>query len=230
MLLNRILHFFVILISLTAVRCFSKQLFVTPQVDHREEKKENKRSGRQAYKVSYSLKLLKLGPVCTTTKYTVWCWQKTSNIIFVVTSFFCFCNLVHTGGIWKISCNQICLVMFMKNKMTRQKIHWCTCQRTKAFVTWQKVVGFQTFLTASLKFGDSYSVKERILVGENKLLALEMASCWQFFCKTNKIVHSVKRALSKAALILSSSSLLGALYKTFTLTAIISMVSLPYWE
>ena len=73
--------FFVILISLTPVRCFSKQFFVTPQVNQREEKKENKRSGRQAYKVSYSLKLLKLGPVCTTTKYRVWCLQKTSNIL-----------------------------------------------------------------------------------------------------------------------------------------------------
>ena len=68
-LLKRVKHFFIILISLTAVRCFSKQFFVTPLVNQREEKKENKRSGRQAYKVSYSLKLLKLGPVCTTTKY-----------------------------------------------------------------------------------------------------------------------------------------------------------------
>ena len=75
------LHFVVFLISLTGVRCFSKQFFVTPQVHQREEKKENKRSGRQAYKVSYSLKLLKLGPVCTTTKYRVWCLQKTWNIL-----------------------------------------------------------------------------------------------------------------------------------------------------
>ena len=65
--ISSFLHFFVFLISLTGVRCFNKQLFVTPLVNQREEKKENKRCGRHAYKVSYSLKLLKLGPVCTTT-------------------------------------------------------------------------------------------------------------------------------------------------------------------
>ena len=40
-LLNRILHGFVILIPSTAVGCFSKQSFVTPQVNQREEKKAN---------------------------------------------------------------------------------------------------------------------------------------------------------------------------------------------
>ena len=40
-LLNRILHSFVILIPSTAVGCFSKQFFVTPQVNQREEEKAN---------------------------------------------------------------------------------------------------------------------------------------------------------------------------------------------
>ena len=37
-LLNRLVHGFVILIPSTAVGCFSKQFFVTPQVNPREEK------------------------------------------------------------------------------------------------------------------------------------------------------------------------------------------------
>ena len=40
-LLNRLLHAFVILIPSTAVGCFSKQFFVTPQVNQREEKEAN---------------------------------------------------------------------------------------------------------------------------------------------------------------------------------------------
>ena len=40
-LLNRLLHGFVILIPSTAVGCFSKQSFVTPQVSQREEEKAN---------------------------------------------------------------------------------------------------------------------------------------------------------------------------------------------
>ena len=40
-LLNRILHGFVILIPSTAVGCFSKQFFVTPQVNQWEERKTN---------------------------------------------------------------------------------------------------------------------------------------------------------------------------------------------
>ena len=40
-LLNRLLHGFVILIPSTAVGCFSKQFFVTPQVNQREEEKAN---------------------------------------------------------------------------------------------------------------------------------------------------------------------------------------------
>ena len=40
-LLNRILHGFVILIPSTAVECFSKQFFVTPQVNPWEEKIAN---------------------------------------------------------------------------------------------------------------------------------------------------------------------------------------------
>ena len=40
-LLNRLLHGFVILIPSTAVGCFSKQFFVTPQVNQSEEKKAN---------------------------------------------------------------------------------------------------------------------------------------------------------------------------------------------
>ena len=40
-LLNRILRGCVILIPSTAVGCFSKQFFVTPQVSQREEKKAN---------------------------------------------------------------------------------------------------------------------------------------------------------------------------------------------
>ena len=38
-LLNRLLHGFVILIPSTAVGCFGKQFFVTPQVNPREEKR-----------------------------------------------------------------------------------------------------------------------------------------------------------------------------------------------
>ena len=40
-LLNRLLHGFVILIPSTAVECFSKQFLVTPQVSQREEEKAN---------------------------------------------------------------------------------------------------------------------------------------------------------------------------------------------
>ena len=40
-LVNRILHGFLILIPSTAVGCFSKQFFLTPQVNQREEKKAN---------------------------------------------------------------------------------------------------------------------------------------------------------------------------------------------
>ena len=40
-LLNRLLHGFVILIPSTAVGCFSKQFFGTPQVNQREEEKAN---------------------------------------------------------------------------------------------------------------------------------------------------------------------------------------------
>ena len=40
-LMNRLLHGFVILIPSTAAGCFSKQFFVTPQVNQREEEKAN---------------------------------------------------------------------------------------------------------------------------------------------------------------------------------------------
>ena len=40
-LLNRLLHGFVILIPSTAVGCFSKQFFVTRQVNRRGRKREN---------------------------------------------------------------------------------------------------------------------------------------------------------------------------------------------
>ena len=49
-----------------------------------------------------------------------------------------------------------------------------SCQGTKDFVTWQKIVGIQTFSMASLTFDYSWENFSRW-----KMFALEIASCWQ---------------------------------------------------
>ena len=81
-----------------------------------------------------------------------------------------------------------------------------SCQGTKNFAAWQKIVGLQMFSTASLKFGGGWikfwSVK-------NKSFALEMASCDIFFAKQTKF--SVLRTGSKSRLTVTVTRLHKAL-------------------
>ena len=50
-----------------------------------------------------------------------------------------------------------------------------SCQGTKEFVAWQKIVGLQIFSTPSLNFGDSWENFGKW----KKSFALEVAPCWQ---------------------------------------------------
>jgi len=52
-----------------------------------------------------------------------------------------------------------------------------SCQGTKDFVAWQKNVGLHVW---------SWATVEKILVGEKKSFALEMASCWQIFLENKQ--------------------------------------------
>ena len=75
-LLNRLLHGFVIVIPSTAVGCFSKQFFVTLQVNQREEKKANITSKlfipRQGNCWKYAAPMLSsLQAVCPRSKFSM---------------------------------------------------------------------------------------------------------------------------------------------------------------
>ena len=50
-----------------------------------------------------------------------------------------------------------------------------SCQGTKEFVAWQKIVGLQIFSTPSLNFDDSWENFGKW----KKSFALEVAPCWQ---------------------------------------------------
>ena len=91
----------------------------------------------------------------------IWSLVFTKNIKhFVVTSFFVFVTLftLEAYGRFHVSKKGW-------SRLWNKKVHWCSCQRAKGFVTWQKVLGVPTFL-----FGDTNSVKERILVGGKKIV------------------------------------------------------------
>ena len=65
-----------------------------------------------------------------------------------------------------------------------------SCQGTKEFVAWQKIVGLQIFSTPSLNFGDSW---ENFGKWKNRSLQ-KWLPVDRLFCKTNKILLGANKA------------------------------------
>ena len=91
--------------------------------------------------------------------------------------FLCFCNTfrILVEAETSIKGTVIKYLSSLQNKIIRRLRD--SCQGTKDFVAWQKIVGRHVWIWVTI---------EKILVGEKKSFTLQMASCWQIFLQNKQ--------------------------------------------
>ena len=119
-----------------------------------------------------------LRPVRTTTKNRVWRLPKIGKFVITNVWFLQPCSHLRHAKFF-VSARRNFSWSCSRNKMTRRRI--AVKEQRINFVAWQKIVGLQIFLKASLKFGDSW-----VIWKIKTSFALEMASCWQKFLQNKQ--------------------------------------------